>query len=348
MKHFASKIVDRLSRRDFLKVAGGLGLSAMGTSLLEACGVKSATSVPETLETTTLKLVHTPSLCNAPLYLAEEFLKNEGFKDVQYTEKKSVERNEALASGDANLSIGFAATFVTRVDAGDPIVMLAGVNVSCFELFGTDQIQAISDLKGKTVAVPGMGSSQHIFLASMLAYVGLNPNTDINWVKHTFDEAKQLLAEEKIDAYLGWPPEPQELRAKKIGHLVLNSMTDKPWSQYFCCMVTGNKEFVQKNPGATKRALRAILRATDLCAREPERAARFMVDKGFTENYDYALEFMKPTPFDKWQEYEPEDSVRFYTLRLYEVEMIKQNPDDILTQGTDWHFLNELKTQLKA
>ncbi len=350
MKQSVSTNIDRLSRRDFLKVVGGLGLSAVGMTLLEACGVKPAAPILEDapLETKTLKLVHTPSLCNAPLYLAEDFLKDEGFTDVQYAEKKSVERNQALASGDADLSIGFAASFATRVDEGDPIVMLAGVNVSCYELFGTDQVRAIGDLKGKTIAVPGMGSSQHIFLASLLAYVGLNPNTDINWVKHTFDEVKQLLAEEKIDAYLGWPPEPQELRAEKIGHMVLNSMMDKPWSQYFCCMLTGNREFVQKNPVATKRALSGILRATDFCARQPERAAKFMVDKGFTENYDYALEFMKPTPFDKWREYDPEDTVRFYTLRLHEVEMIKQSPDDIIAQGTDWSFLNELKTKLKG
>ncbi len=33
----------------------------------------------------------------------------------------------------------------------------------------------------------------------------------------------------KVDAFLGFPPEPQELRAKKIGQLVLNTATDKPW-----------------------------------------------------------------------------------------------------------------------
>ena len=83
----------------------------------------------------------------------------------------------------------------------------------------------------------------------------------------------QLLAEGKIDAYLGFPPEPQELRAKKIGHVVVNSAVDRPWSQYFCCMLAGNREFVRKHPVATKRALRAILKAADVCALEPERVA---------------------------------------------------------------------------
>ena len=69
----------------------------------------------------------------------------------------------------------------------------------------------------------------------------------------------RLLAEGKIDAFLGFPPDPQELRARKTGHVVVDSGVDRPWSQYFCCMVGANREFVQKHPVAAKRALRAIL-----------------------------------------------------------------------------------------
>ena len=78
-----------------------------------------------------------------------------------------------------------------------------------------------------------------------------------------------------------FPPEPQELRARKIGHVILNTATDRPWSQYFCCMLFGNRDFVREHPVATKRVLRAILKAADLCAAEPERAAQQLVDGGF-------------------------------------------------------------------
>jgi hypothetical protein len=36
--------------------------------------------------------------------------------------------------------------------------------------------------------------------------------------------------------------------------------------------------------------------ATDLCATEPERAARMLVDGGFTPRYDYALQTLKDNP----------------------------------------------------
>jgi NitT/TauT family transport system substrate-binding protein len=123
---------------------------------------------------------------------------------------------------------------------------------------------------------------------------------------------------------------------------------DRPWSQYFCCMTIGNREFVRQHPVATKRALRAILKATDLCALNPERVARLLVDKGYTPRYDYALQTLTDIPYGKWREYDPEDTIRFYALRLHEVGMIKSSPQKILAQGTDWRALNELKRELKG
>jgi NitT/TauT family transport system substrate-binding protein len=139
----------------------------------------------------------------------------------------------------------------------------------------------------------------------------------------------------------------QELRAKKIGHVVVNSAVDRPWSQYFCCMIIGHREFIRKHPVATKRAMRAILKAADLCALEPERAAQSLVDKGLAKQYEYALQLMKDLPYGKWRDYNPEDTVRFYALRLHEAGMITSTPQKIIQQGTDWRFLNELKKELK-
>ena len=53
-------------------------------------------------------------------------------------------------------------------------------------------------------------------------------------------------------------------------------------------------------------------------------------------------------PYSKWREYDPEDTVRFYALRLREAGMIKSSPQKIIAEGTDWRFLNELERELKA
>ena len=284
----------------------------------------------------------------APQYVAEALLGGEGFVDVQYLKLGPAASYRAVAVGEADLSMGFVAPEIIQIDAGLPIVLLAGVHVGCFELFGTERVHTVRELKGMRVAVQELGSSQHAFTATIVAHLGLDPRKDIHWVTHPPAEQMTLLAQGQIDAYLGFPPEPQELRARQIGHVILNSSVDRPWSQYFCCLVAGNQEFVRKHPVATKRALRAMMKAADLCAVEPERAARFLVDKGYVQRYDYALQTMQDVPYNRWREYDAEDTVRFYALRLYEAGLIKSTPQKIIAQGTDWRFFNALKKELKG
>jgi NitT/TauT family transport system substrate-binding protein len=299
-------------------------------------------------ETTTIRLPHAAAVCTAPQYVAEELLRGEGFTEIVYV-KTTLGRMAEVAAEQADIGITFAGPILLQLDAGDPLVVLSGVHPGCFELFGTDQIRTIRDLKSKTVGVVQMESSQHVFLASMVAYVGLDPRRDINWAVIPRAEAAQLLTTGKIDAYMGFAPEPQELRAKQIGHVIVNSAVDRPWSQYFCCLVAGHREFVRKHPVATKRALRAIVKAADLCALEPERVARSVVDKGITTRYDYAVQSYQEIPYlNAWREFNAEDTLRFYALRLHEAGMIKSTPQTIIEQGTDWRFLNELKKELKG
>jgi NitT/TauT family transport system substrate-binding protein len=329
-----------ITRRDLLlSVAGTAGL--LGWPPVHALGEPPP-------ETTRLRLYQSPSICAAPQYIVGELLKGEGFSDIKYVKMTTAGISKALASGEVDVSLHFVAPLVIQLDAGEPVTVLGGVHPGCFELFGTDRVRVIRDLKGKTVAITEVGQPAHVFLSSMLAHVGLDPRKDVTFAEYPAAEGKRLLAEDKVDAYLAFPPDTQELRARKVGHVVVNSAVDRPWSQYFCCMAAGHREFVRKHPIATKRALRAILKAADICALEPERAARALVDGGFTPRYDYALQTMKDVPYNRWRTYDPEDSVRFYALRLREAGMIKSTPQRLIAQGTDWRLLTELKKELKG
>jgi NitT/TauT family transport system substrate-binding protein len=332
------------TRREFVS-----GLTLAGTAGLLGVWTKTAGGAEPPPETTRLRLIRVPTICGAPQYIAEELLRDEGFTDVQYFPKAGgADVARALASGECDLSGLYAAPLIIQVDRGDPITIVGGIHSGCFELFGTERVQAIRDLKGKTVAIIQQGSAEHVFLASMVAYVGMDPRRDVNFAAYPRAEGQRLLAEGKVDAYLGFPPDPQELRERRIGHLVVNSAVDRPWSQYFCCMLAGNREFVRRHPVATKRVLRAILKATNICALEPERVAGSLVDRGLTPRRDWALQSLTSIPYNRWREYDPEDTVRFYALRLREAGMIKSTPQKIIAQGTDWRFLNELKKELKG
>jgi NitT/TauT family transport system substrate-binding protein len=319
-------------------------LSATGATGLLAISNSTAQEAPP--ETTTIRLTKIPGICVAPQYVAEELLKAEGFTDIKYVEMEAADVHAAFAAAKVDVSMAFVAPFIMQVDAGVPVVLLGGIHAGCFELFGTERVRAIHDLKGSTVAVPGLMSPHYVFLASIAAHVGIDPKRDIKFVIYPAAESMQLLAEKKIDALIGFPPVPQELREKKIGHVIVNSGLDRPWSQYFCCIPAAHREFVRKHPMATKRALRAIVKAANFCSAEPERAARMVADKGY--RYDYSLKTMKEIQYTRWRDYDAEDTVRFYSLRLREAGMIKSTPSKIIADGTNWRFLNELKRELKG
>jgi NitT/TauT family transport system substrate-binding protein len=300
-------------------------------------------------ETTTVR-VGKGSLCAAPTYLAEELLRAEGFTDVRYPDMPpgTATTGQTLGRGDVDFSVGYASQFVQSIEAGEPITLLSGIHVGCIELFGNEGIRGVADLKGKSVGVQALGSTPHVLLTLIAAQLGLDPVTDIHWVTDPNVKPIERFVDGKIDAFLGFAPEPQELRARHIGRSILNTALDRPWSQYFCCMLAGNREYVRRYPVATKRVLRAFLKAADLCNTEPTGAARQLVDRGFTSRYDYAVQALGDIPYDKWREYEPEDTIRFYALRLHEVGFIKSSPQKIIAENTDWRFLDELKRELKS
>jgi len=295
-----------------------------------------------------IRLVRDGSICVAPGYLAEQLLRLEGFTDVQYVEW-TPGGTPPLEKGQADLSNAAAPQLVYATDRNPSFLALAGIHSGCFELFGNDRVHSIRDLKGKTVAVYALGAGDHVLLSSMLAYLGMDPVKDVTWLPDDkLGDAMHRFIDGKVDGFMGFAPQPQELRARKIGHVIVNTTQDRPWSQYFCCMLVANRDFVASYPIATKRALRAVLKAADICAREPERAARYLVEKAYEPRYEVALEVLKGLPYDRWRQSDPTDTLRFYALRLQEVGMIKSSPQKIIAQGTDWRFLNELKKELKA
>src|SRR6185436_7082972 len=105
---------------------------------------------------------------------------------------------------------------------------------------------------------------------------------------------------------------------------------------------------VDRYPVTTKRVLRAILKSADLCASDPQWVAQQMIDREFVPSYDYALQTLRDIRYDRWRDFDPEDAMRFYSLRMQETGMIKSSPQTIIENGTDWRFLKELKRELKA
>ncbi len=318
--------MSQTTRREF---TNGMALTA-GAAIL-GLSAKPADAEPPP-ETTRLTLPKFPfdHACLAPQWIADELLRAEGFTDIQYRPvRTTTDYIDDLAAGKLDFGGLDAMSLLLSLDAGKRFVAIAGIHVGCFELFGTSQVRSLLDLKNRTVAVGWQGGVA--LVTAMATYVGFDPRRDSKLVQPPNQEAIRLLADGKIDGLLGFPPDPQELRTRKIGHVVVSTTEDRP-----------------KNPIATKRMLRAFLKATNMCALEPERVGRFLVDRGFVKNHDYAVQAIKEIPYTRWRDYDPADTMRFYALRLHETGMIKASPQTILARGTDWRAINELKKELKA
>jgi NitT/TauT family transport system substrate-binding protein len=324
-----------------MPVAGAAGIVGLPKSL----------HAEPPLETTTVRLPRWigGAYCWAGAYIAGELMRAEGLTDVRFVEgDRSVDQSEWIARGETDFSVNFPPNQIASIDRGVPIKVLTGLHSGCLELIAKESIDTITDLRGKKVGVDGFNNSRHVWLTLMSAYVGLDPVNDIQWVLAEDTTPTELFVQGKIDAFLGTPPQPQELRARKIGHTILNNAIDRPWSQYFCCMISATTDYVNRHPVATKRVLRSILKAADLCVSEPEWVAEQMVEREFVPSYDYALQTLRDIRYDRWRDFDPEDSMRFYTLRMQETGMIKSNPQQIIAAGTDWRFLDELKRELKT
>jgi NitT/TauT family transport system substrate-binding protein len=327
------------TRRQFLTALSGAGAAG----LVRAPRVFAADGP---LETTSVRFIKGSGICGvAPNYAAEELLRAEGFKEIAYIEVTRNEVPQAIADGRVDFTTSFAVNHIQAVDHGAPITILAGVHGGCYELFAREGLSSITELKGKQV---GLQAASPALLKLMSAQVGLDPEKDFQWIIDPKVKPLDLFAEGKIDAFLGFPPEPQELRARHAGHVILDTTVDRPWSEYFCCMLGGNREYVRRHPVATKRVLRAILRADHLCVTDAPAVARALVDRGVTHQYDYALQTVSEIPYDKWREYDAEDTVRFYALQLRDAGLIKSSPQKIIAENTDWRFFGELKRELKV
>jgi NitT/TauT family transport system substrate-binding protein len=330
------------SRREFL--VRGSALAAAGVFGLHE---KQARAEPPP-ETNRIRFAHAPFICAAPIYLAEQFLSMEGFSKWEYLPVGSRTAIDALASGRVDIAFWNAPELLPYLDAGRQVVALAGLHGGCFQLFVHDHVRAVPDLKGKRAAIHYFGSGDHVLLSTMLAYVGIDPQ-HVTWITgKDVRNAMDLFAGGQADAFVGYAQEPAELRLRKAGRVIVDTTQDRPWSQYFCCLVAANREFLERNPVATKRVLRAIVKAADVCASDPQGVARFLVAKQYETRYPIGLEVMSGVDYARWRDASPEDTLRFYALRLREVGMIKSTPDKLIAQGTDWRFLNELKRELKV
>jgi NitT/TauT family transport system substrate-binding protein len=159
---------------------GGLVVSNFGTT------ASSADADPPP-EITTVRIEKDPVICIAP-QVVEELLRAEGFTDIRYVDvsEEHVRRADAanmgpvtkmIADGEVDFGRDFAATLILGLEAKAPITILTGLHLGCFEVFAKNDIQKVSDLRGRIV---GYGIGDKSLLAILANLIGID-SKEVIW-----------------------------------------------------------------------------------------------------------------------------------------------------------------------
>ena len=354
---------DVLTRRGLLR--GTLGTAAVlaGGGLIASCAPQAgpgggplpgATLPPP--ETTTVRFV-SPAACDPPTAIAKEFLLEEGFTDIQYV-RVPVTTTEWLTADKADFHSGYGNLIAANIDAGLPMLALAGIHPGCFELFAAPGISGIRELRGRTIAVNAKNVSDQFYgyFSILLAYIGLDPRTDVNFVEIGPDvnALRDAFVDGRSEAFIAPAASGPQLRRnpKNPGKVILDTTMDKPWSQYYCCQLVANRNWARRYPIATKRVTRAVLRAADLVTKDRANAAHQYVARGFFSTTPGATdeqivnEVIHELSYD-WRELDPEETLRFFALRLADAKLIKMTSQQVIVEGSDFAYMRQLRTELK-
>lgn len=345
--------VEILSRREVLRWALGAGVALAGGSSLTSCSqlAPAATSGPlPPPETTALRFV-APAACDPPSALAKEFLVEEGFTDIKYVTISNT-TTEWLTTDAADFTTGYGITIAANVDAGLPFLALAGLHPGCMEIFATPGISSPGDLRGKTIAVNARNASDQFygFFSVLLAYVGIDPRTEVNFVEigPNLNALRDAFIDGRSQVFIAPAAFGPELHRnpKNPGKVILDTTTDTPWSHYYCCQLVANRNWARKNPVATKRVTRAVLRAADAVAKDKARAAHEYAVRFPGNDEQIVNEVIKDLSY-AWRDLDPEETLRFFALRLADAKLVKSTPQQIIAQGSDFGYMRQLMTDLK-
>jgi len=343
-----------LTRREVLRRAAGIAVAlGVGRWLTRHASLSTLTSQaaagPATLpapETTTIRIAH--AACDAPIMIAERYLRQEGFTNIEITDAAT---GPALASGRVDMGIMFPPSLANSVQQGQRVVGLAGLHPGCAEIWAQREIGSVKDLRGRTIVVrsKALGDLSYSYTAVVLKQAGIDPK-DVNFVVQADADPVRLYLEGKNDAVFVATTGAAALASNPAnkGHMVHSMVKDEPWAKPDCCILVTTQDWYRANPVAAKRAVRAIFRAADFQPADRADAVKLVTDKGLfggPSNFQNVLTAANMVPAN-WRDLDAERSVRFYGQLLIDVGLLRMSVDDVV-KALDLRIFRELQTELK-
>jgi NitT/TauT family transport system substrate-binding protein len=275
----------------------GLVLFTILAMVLAGCGQNSETSGQTGNDEYVMKIVALPGLCVAPLHVAHEmgFFKQEGLKyDWSVISDPSASGFDLMASGKNDMLYALLPTVIQRAANGMKLKVIMGMHFGCINVVALNKsgINNLTDLKGKKVGVPGLGSDPAVLLQRMLKAKGISTspeNMEVQLVVYPDSSLQMALDKGLVDAVVSWDPVATAIAKRGDGKIIFNQATDPLTQNEYCCVVALDPGFLKNHPETAAKFARAMQKACDYVATHPRETAQMQIDKKYCSFTDIDL-----------------------------------------------------------
>lgn len=213
-------------------------------------------------------------LHHLPLWVGVEkgFFKAEGL-DVQLAGafRTGAELVSAFGAGDLDAAyVGQAPVTMAVARRTADLQVLALVNAEGSEIVvrTDDPARRLEDLRGRTLAIPGIGSVQDLLVRKALAAAGLADAVKVIVLRAA--EMGPALQSGQIDAFIAWEPHGAQARVRGVARTLVPSRAI--WKGHPCCVLAAGRAFLAGQPGAAEALRRAHRRAIEFIRADPAAA----------------------------------------------------------------------------
>ena len=322
--------------RIFSRVLSGALAGALALSL-SACGSSSTASSDASADgasdsgTTHLRLIYSPSLCAAPMYIAIEngYFEEENL-DIEQVTVDAAHVSEAIGADQVDVGMGLIGKLLQPIENGLPIT--TGLHTGCTKLLvpGDSDIKSIADLKGKKIGVPGLADAATVVSKRSLSAAGIGvteQNMEVEFSVYSRNDLPQALENGAVDAIaLGDPT--ASIAEEQYGLTALiDTATDPKYKDEYCCAAFVTSKLAEENPKAAAAFTRAVQKASQWVQENPDETAKIIVDKQYVSgDVDFCAQILKT------YNYKPSVQGGYDALKLNAEELSKIG---VLKEGTD-------------
>ena len=258
------------------------------TLALAGCSASKTSQPTASPGTTTankaIKIGYYGGTCEAPIYIGKEqgiFAKH-GL-DVELITIAGDTLKESIATGKIDV-IQVSPALFKPIEQGLDIKITDGVHTGCIQAVApaNSSINAVKDLKGKTIGVESMGGVPMTLLSVELGKAGIDPKTEVTWKAYPGPQLLQALDKGEVNVFATWDPFGE--LAVKAGNakIIFSTTTDPAYKDQYCCFVGISGKLVKDDPETAKKITAAFAEAGQWIKLNPAEAAKIAIEKKYT------------------------------------------------------------------